>query len=119
MSFEPPDSAEIKLHFLDYWRVIRVRLPLIILVLLLVVITAGVVTYFLPKQYVSTVTMQIRQNARALQVFDRAGGQGFDPRFLSTQFQIIQRKEMLYPVIEALGLEKKWGMPNREQAYFP
>lgn len=118
MSFEPPDSAEIKLHFLDYWRVIRVRLPLIILVLLLVVITAGVVTYFLPKQYVSTVTMQIRQNARALQVFDRAGGQGFDPRFLSTQFQIIQRKEMLYPVIEALGLEKKWGMPNREQAYF-
>ena len=37
-------SGEITLHLLDYWRVIRVRLPLIILVFLLVVITAGVAT---------------------------------------------------------------------------
>ncbi len=118
MSFESPDSGEIKLHFLDYWRVIRVRLPLIILVLLLVVITAGVVTYFMPKQYASTVTMQIRQNDKVLQVFGQNGVQGLDPRFLATQFEIIQRKEILYPVIDALGLDRKWGMPSREQAYF-
>lgn len=118
MSFESPDSGEIRLHFLDYWRVIRVRLPLILLVLLLVVITAGVVTYFMPKQYASMVTMQIRQNDKALQVFDRTAMQGSDPRFLSTQFQILQRKEVLYPVIEALGLDRKWGVPSREIAYF-
>ncbi|GAT31773.1 capsular exopolysaccharide family [Terrimicrobium sacchariphilum] len=118
MSLESPDSGEIKLHFLDYWRVIRVRLPLIILVLLLVVITAGVVTYFMPKQYASTVTMQIRQNDKVLQVFGQGGVQGLDPRFLATQFEIIQRKEILYPVIDALGLDRKWGMPSREQAYF-
>ncbi len=118
MSFESPDSGEIRLHFLDYWRVIRVRLPLILLVLLLVVITAGVVTYFTPKQYASMVTMQIRQNSKALEVFDRGTMQGSDPRFLSTQFQILQRKEVLYPVIEALGLERKWGVPSREIAYF-
>lgn len=118
MSFESPDSGEIRLHFLDYWRVIRVRLPLILLVLLLVVITAGVVTYFMPKQYASMVTMQIRQNSKALEVFDRSAMQGSDPRFLSTQFQILQRKEVLYPVIEALGLERKWGVPSREIAYF-
>lgn len=116
------DSGELKLHFLDYWRVIRVRLPLIILVFLLVVITAAVVTHFMPKQFASTVTMQVKQNDTLMQVFEKGGGIGFDPRFLTTQFEIIQRKEMLYPVIESLGLEQRWkgeyGYTNKEQAYF-
>lgn len=118
MTSEPSDSGEIKLHFLDYWRVIRVRFPLIILVLLLVVITASVVTYFMPKQYASSVTMQIRENAKALEVFSNGSGDRSDPRFLTTQFEIIQRKEILYPVIEALDLEKKWGLGNKEQTYY-
>jgi capsular exopolysaccharide synthesis family protein len=117
------ESNELQLHFLDYWRVIRIRLPLIVLVFLLVVITTGVVTYFLPKQYESSVTMQINQNDTYLKVFDdRGGGGGFDPRFITTQFEIIQRKEILYPVIEALGLEQKWkklyGVVGREQTLF-
>lgn len=116
------DSGELKLHFLDYWRVIRVRFPLIILVFLLVVITAAVVTHFMPKQYASTVTMQVKQNDTYLQVFDNRSGTGFDPRFITTQFEIIQRKEMLYPVIDALGLEQRWreeyGFTNKEQCYF-
>jgi capsular exopolysaccharide synthesis family protein len=117
------DTNEIQLHFLDYWRVIRIRLPLIVLVFLLVVITTGVVTYFLPRQYESSVTMQINQNDTYLKVFDdRGGGGGFDPRFITTQFEIIQRKEILYPVIEALGLEQKWkklyGILGKEQTLF-
>ena len=117
------DSNEIQLHLLDYWRVIRIRLPLIVLVFLLVVITTGVVTYFLPRQYESSVTMQINQNDTYLKVFDdRGGGGGFDPRFITTQFEIIQRKEILYPVIEALGLEQKWkklyGILGKEQTVF-
>lgn len=117
------DTNELQLHFLDYWRVIRIRLPLIVLVFLLVVITTGVVTYFLPKQYESSVTMQINQNDTYLKVFDdRGGGGGFDPRFITTQFEIIQRKEILYPVIEALGLEQKWkklyGIMGKEQTLF-
>jgi succinoglycan biosynthesis transport protein ExoP len=112
------DSGEIKLHFLDYWRVIRVRLPLIILVFLLVVITAAVVTYFMPKQYVSTVTMQVRQADTYLSVFKQGNAGGFDPRFLTTQFEIIQRKEFLYPVIDSLNLMQKWGLRSKEQAYF-
>ncbi len=117
-----PETAELKLHFLDYWRVIRVRFPLIILVFLLVVITAAVVTHFMPKQYSSSVSMQIKPNDTALAVFDNRSGMGFDPRFLTTQFEIIQRKEMLYPVIDSLGLEQKWrgayGFSSKEQAYF-
>lgn len=111
------DSGEIKLHFLDYWRVIRVRFPLIILVFLLVVITAAVVTYFLPKTYISTVTMQVKQSD-TLEVFQNRNIGGLDPRFLTTQFEIIQRKEILYPVIDALNLQKNWGLPSKEQTYF-
>src|SRR5882757_2920867 len=103
------DSGELKLHFLDYWRVFRVRLPLIILVFLLVVISASVITYLTPKTYMSSVTMQIKQQNNDFTVFQNGGGQGMDPRFITTQFQIMQKKEILYPVIDALGLEKRWG----------
>lgn len=116
-------TGESALHFLDYWRVIRIRLPLVVLVFLLVVITTGVVTFFLPRQYESSVTMQVKQNDTYLKLFDdRSGGMGIDPRFITTQFEIIQRKEILYPVIEALGLETKWkktyGVSGKEQTLF-
>lgn len=105
------DSGELQLHFLDYWRVVRVRLPLIILVFLLVVITASVITYLMPKRYESTVTMQVRQNdVTAFEVFNQTAGRSFDPRFLTTQFEIIQRKEILNPVITSLGLAQRWEL---------
>jgi succinoglycan biosynthesis transport protein ExoP len=115
---------EAKLHFLDYWRVIRLRLPIIVLAFLLVVVTAGITTYFMPRQYSSNVIIEVEQNDQKIRIFSDGfqGGMGMDPRFATTQFQIIQRKEMLYPVIEALDLLQKWGekygVRTREQAYF-
>ena len=111
------DSGELQLHFLDYWRVIRVRIPLIILVFLLMVITAGVVTYFSPKRYMSTATMQIKQTETQMSVFGQGSSEGGNQRFIPTQFQIIKQKETLYPVIEGLKLEQKWGARNKDQAY--
>lgn len=111
------DSSEVKLHLLDYWRVLRVRLPMILLVFLLVLITSAVVTYLMPKQYQSSVRMQIKQNDTALQVFGNQA-KGSDPRFLATQFEIIQSKELLYPVISALGLDKKWGLQGSKEGSF-
>ena len=115
---------EAKLHFLDYWRVIRLRLPIIILAFLLVVVTAGVTTYFLPRQYESNVIIEVEQNEQKIRIFTEGyqGAMGMDPRLATTQFQIIQRKEMLYPVIEALQLVQRWseefGVRTPEQAYF-
>lgn len=117
-------TQEAKLHFLDYWRVIRLRLPIIILAFLLVVVTAGVTTYFLPRQYQSNVIIEVEQNDQKIRIFSEGyqGGMGMDPRFATTQFQIIQRKEMLYPVIDSLDLMRKWGeaygIRNKEQLYF-
>lgn len=112
------DTGEVQLHLLDYWRVIRVRLPLIILVFLLVVITAGVATYLTPRQYQSSVTMQIKEDNNNLQIFNgQSMGMRNDPRFIGTQFQILQRKEMLYPVIDSMQLMRKWDIRSRDVAY--
>ncbi len=115
--------AEVRLHFLDYWRVVRLRMPIIVLAFLLVVVTAGVTTYLMPREYQSHVIIEVEQNDQKIRIFREGGdeGGGFDPRFATTQFQIIQRKEMLYPVIDSLTLVEKWadkGIRSREQAYF-
>jgi polysaccharide biosynthesis transport protein len=105
----PQDS---KLHFLDYWRVIRVRLGLVILVFLLVVIAASVATYFLPRKYDSFVTIEVEPEMTPVRIFENETGpqqQVNDPKFIQTQFQIIMRKGVLYPVIDRLDLQRKWG----------
>ena len=111
------DTGEINLHILDYWRVIRVRLPLIILVFLLVVITAGVSTYLTPRQYQSSVTMQVKEDNNNMHIFGTEGGRGVDPRFATTQFQILQRKEIHYPVIDTMKLLQKWDLRSRDVAF--
>ena len=113
----PPSAEESRTHFLDYWRVIRIRLPLIFLVFVLVVGTGSIITYLMPSRYMSSVTMQIRESDTSLQVFGREVVERFDPHFVTTQFEIMQRKEILYPVIENLQLEKKWRVKSRDLAY--
>src|SRR6478752_3641797 len=56
------DSNEVKLHFLDYWRIIKLRMGLILLTFFLVMVTAGVTTYFLPKEFFSKVTMEVKRD---------------------------------------------------------
>lgn len=103
------DFTEVKLHFLDYWRVIKVRSGIILLAFLLVILTAGITTYFLPRQYFSKVTMEVKPDDTGVKIFgnDRFAGSA-DSRFAPTQFQIIQRKELLYPVIDNLKLQDEW-----------
>lgn len=117
---ESPSTAsggESKTHFLDYWRIVRIRLPLILLVFVLVVGAGSIVTYLMPSRYMSSVTMQIKESDTSLQVFGRDAVERFDPHFVTTQFEIIQRKEILYPVIENLQLERKWRVNSRDLAY--
>lgn len=105
------EAGEVKLHFLDYWRVIRVRWGIILLVFLLVMITASVTTYFMPKKFQSSAAMELKTDPRTtvLSGGNPSFGGNLSPLFISTQYEIIQRKEVLYPVIERLKLEEKWG----------
>src|ERR1700704_5011935 len=114
---------EVKLHFLDYWRVIRVRWVLILLAFLLVLITAAVVTYFQPREYKSSVFIEVRSTAENPRIFTTGDPTipVHDPQLAPTVFQVIQRTGILYPVVEDLKLQDKWGSEgsrlSREQAY--
>ena len=104
------DASEVKLHFLDYWRIIKLRAGLIVLAFLLVMVTAGVTTYFLPRQYYSKVTMEVKADKSGQINFLESGGRGVsDATFIPTQFQILRKKTILYPVIEQLKLIDTWS----------
>ena len=106
-------TQETKIHFLDYWRIVRARLGLVFLVFLLVVSTVGVVTYFTPREYSSFATIELEPDMTPVRIFQDETGAidnaRLDPKFAATQFQIISRKGVLYPVIDQLDLQKKWG----------
>jgi capsular exopolysaccharide synthesis family protein len=116
-------TEEVKLHFLDYWRVVRVRWVLILLTFLLVMITTAVVTYFQPREYQSSNFIEVKSTAENPRIF----GTGdpnipiHDPQLAPTVYQVIQRTGILYPVIEELKLQDRWGRDgnrlSREQAY--
>jgi polysaccharide biosynthesis transport protein len=102
------DASEVKLHFLDYWRIIKVRAGLVVLTFLLVVVTAGVTTYFLPREYYSKTRMEVKSD-KTFEVYGNGSRAYSDPMFVPTQFQIIQSKEILEPVIEKLNLVETWS----------
>jgi polysaccharide biosynthesis transport protein len=116
-------NEEVKLHFLDYWRVIRIRWVLVLLAFLLVLITAAIFTYFQPREYQAGVFMEVKSTAENPRIF----GQGdpnqpiHDPQLAPTVYQVIQRTGILYPVIEQLALQDKWARdgrrPSREVTY--
>ena len=118
-------AGESKLHFLDYWRVIRVRFGIVLLTFLLVLISTAVVTYLLPKKYAAKTTLELHMDVEyANGAFTPDGVNkpaGQDPRYLQTQFEIIQSKDVMYPVIESQGLPQKWaveGQPLSREACF-
>jgi capsular exopolysaccharide synthesis family protein len=102
---------ETKLHFLDYWRIIRIRKTVIIAVFLLIAITATVVTLILPESYSSTARIKIENDGSDITSFNspQMNLGGYDPYFIQTEFEIIQSETVLGKVIDTLGLNAAWG----------
>jgi len=105
----PPPEA--KLHFLDYWRVIRIRKAIIITVFLITAIIATAVTFILPESYSSTCKIKVEND-----INDSAGGLSatpsmmpYDPYFIQTTFEIMQSSLVLSNVISTLNLNVEWG----------
>ncbi len=103
------ESTEAKLHFLDYWRVVKLRLGLILLTFFLVMVSAEVYVYFLPRQFYSQVTIEIKPDVsnRLTEIGSQNSNTRADPQFLATQIQVLKKAEILDPVIERLDLVKK------------
>src|SRR5947207_12378520 len=93
-SFNAPES---KLHFLDYWCIIRIRKTVILAVFLLVAITTTLVTFILPESFASTVRMKVEKDAPDVGgIGERAFQGGFDPYWVQDQFETLQSKSILY-----------------------
>ena len=105
-----PASQENKLHFLDYWRIIRIRKTVILAVFFLVVITATLVTFVLPVSYMSTARIRVDRNDPDIQAFGSARMAGsYDPYFIQTEFETIKSEVVLSNVVAQLDLNKVWG----------
>jgi capsular exopolysaccharide synthesis family protein len=104
-------QPEARLHFLDYWRIIRIRKAIIITVFLITAIIATAVTLLLPESYASTAQIRIEPD-----IVSDISGVGshvtyasYDPYFIQTEFEVIQDRVVLGKVIEALNLNVEWG----------
>jgi succinoglycan biosynthesis transport protein ExoP len=107
------DSPEIKLHFLDYWRVIRLRRSLILMVFFLCLVTSTLLTIWLPKQYSSTVQIEVQKDDPEVSFSDTHQTYvSADPYFLTTQFKIIESYRILTNVIANLHLDEKLAAQN-------
>jgi polysaccharide biosynthesis transport protein len=107
-----PSSAETQLHFLDYWRVIRIRKAIIITVFLITAIIATAVTLILPESYASTARIKVEQDVYDTTPMDgsqTASSAGFDPYFIQTTFELMNSELVLSNVVASLDLNAKWG----------
>lgn len=104
-------QQEARLHFLDYWRIIRIRKTVIIAVFLLVVITATLVTFILPEMFASTASIKVEPDKSDIDELSGMSGRlnRYDPYFIQTEFETIQSESLLTNVVDALDLTTVWG----------
>jgi len=114
------DLGETAMHFLDYWRVMILRWPLILLVFLLVVGTTGVWTVLTPRLYASRATIQIHLPGGSpgdqFNIFS-PGVQRVPPTFILSQFEILKSREVLNEVIKNFNLQQVWEEPSLDSTF--
>lgn len=116
-----PQSQESKLHFLDYWRIIRIRKAVILAVFLLVVITTAVITQFQPESYSSLARMKVEKDTPLTQLMMGSGPMtpAFDQYFLQTEFQVIRSPKILNEVIKSLKLARVYAQRDKQPGELP
>lgn len=103
---------ETSLHAVDYWQVVKNRYGVILLTLLLVFMTASVITYVMPKRYESNATIEVKPRERTIDPLGgslRSMGPSMTPQFFGTEFEKIKSRNSLARVIDNLDLVNKWG----------
>jgi len=107
----PAPAPESRLHFLDYWRVIRIRKAIIITVFLITAIIATAVTFILPESFASTCKIKVENDSADVGngLLPQVSQSGYDPYFIQTTFEIMQSQLVLSNVIAQLNLNIEWG----------
>jgi len=108
--FKTSAPPETRLHFLDYWRVIRIRKAIIITVFLITAIIATAVTFILPESYSSTARIKVENDVMDIgSITGMPQNNSYDPYFIQTTFEIMQSQIVLSNVIAGMNLNVEWG----------
>jgi polysaccharide biosynthesis transport protein len=115
MNLSAPQQNEAALHAVDYWQVIKNRYGIILLTLLLVFMTAAVITYVMPKKYESEATIEVKPRGLGIQPLGRMMGESsganlMTPQFFGTEFEKIKSRNALNKVVEKLELVNRWNV---------
>lgn len=102
------DSA---LNVVDYWQVVKNRYGIILLTLLLVFMTASVITYVMPKKFQSSATIEIKPRDKTVDPMSGMSGMKvtMSEQFFGTEFEKIKSRNSLSKVVDELDLMNKWG----------
>jgi capsular exopolysaccharide synthesis family protein len=110
-----PQQNETALHAVDYWQVIKNRYGIILLTLLLVFMTAAVITYVMPKRFESQATIEVKPRGSGMSPLgggfdDISGARQMTSNFFGTEFEIIKSRNSLQKVVENLQLVNRWNV---------
>lgn len=106
---ESPDSS---LHFHDYFKILRNRLWVIFTIF---VLTVGsgiyVTTQVLQKKYTAAAQVQIQPRGQtSVSGFEsNSTDRPFDPTVFQSEFEIMQSRDFLLPIISDLHLDQVWA----------
>ncbi len=115
MNPSSPQQNEAALHAVDYWQVIKNRYGIILLTLLLVFMTAAVITYVMPKKYESEATIEVKPKSAGMSPLGggmSAGASRMTPQFFGTEFAKITSRNSLSKVVEKLDLTDRWRVDH-------
>jgi capsular exopolysaccharide synthesis family protein len=115
MNTTSAQQNEAMLHAVDYWQVIKNRYGIILLSLLLVFMTAAVITYVMPKKYQSEATIEVKPRAAGIsplgaQLNELSGARAMTPQFFGTEFEKIKSRNSLEKVVQNLELVNRWNV---------
>jgi polysaccharide biosynthesis transport protein len=99
-------APESRLHFLDYWRIIRIRKAIIISVFFITTVIVTVVTLLMRQAYSSTAVIKIEPDITSSGPIQYAP---YDPYFMETELNTIKGDVVLSRVVDDLNLDIEWG----------
>src|SRR5580658_6576374 len=103
----PSPGSKESASLADLVKVLRMRMPLIALIVGLAFAVTMIVTVFLPKWYLSTTKVRVEKPESDVKLFQVQGNSAYDPYFLQDQFKIMQNEKIIYPVIDKLSLNTR------------
>ncbi len=115
MNPSTPQQNEAVLHAVDYWQVIKNRYGIILLTLMLVFMTAAVITYVMPKKYESQAVIEVKPRMAGMsplgaQMTESTGAGRMTAQFFGTEFEKIKSRNSLSKVVENLQLVNRWNV---------